>query len=338
MAHISRNPIDLARLGDMHPELNAYIKEHKNDPHPDGLAGIRAYYEQINQRYLDSFGPDSASDVLIQNRTVRARDGYDIPIRTYRPAASGESGPLIVSIHGGGMCLGSLTDEEGHCRLFVKTFGASCVNIDYRLAPEMKQPTQVYDCWDVITWAVEHVAELGADPGKGFLVQGVSAGAVLADLVSRIAKDEKLQPPITGQLHIATAVCDQRMVPKRYRDQFLSWDQDMSGSLPKDVIAGLRQMRAANPEDQWSSPMVSWPSGNQGLPRTVLMVHGRDYFRDIGLIYERILREEAGVETKLYVYPGLPHGFNGMLAGGEASKEHLRDMVEGIRWLLQHED
>jgi acetyl esterase/lipase len=238
-------------------------------------------------------------------------------------------------MHGGGFCLGGLTDEEGHCRLFAKTFGASCINIDYRLAPEYKQPTAAHDCWDVLTWATSHTKELGADLSKGFLVQGVSAGAVLSDLISRMARDARLEPPITGQLQVATAVCDSIMIPDRYKNQYLSWDQDMSGSLAKEAIAILRQMRAAKPEDQWSSPMVAWPGGNEGLPRTVLMVHGRDHFRDIGLIYERMLREEAGVDTKLYVYPGLQHGFNVALAGGDASKGHLQDMLEGIRWLLQ---
>jgi acetyl esterase/lipase len=337
MAHISQDPADIAKLADIHPELAAYVEKHKNDPRPDGLVGLREYYLQMNKRYLDSFGPDSASGVTIQNRTVRARDGYKIPFRTYRPTSPSAPGPLIISIHGGEMAIGGLTDEEGHCRLFVKTFGASCVNIDYRLAPEVKQPTQAYDCWDVVVWAAAHVSELGADPTKGFIVQGVSAGAVLSDITTRLSRDEKLQPPITGQLQIATAVCNQLAIPEKYKDQFLSWDQDMSGSLPKEALARFHEMREANWYDQWTSPMVAWPGGNEGLPRTVLMVHGRDHFRDIGLIYERMLREEANVETKLYVYPGLQHGFNVVLAGGEASKGHLKDMLEAITWLLRQE-
>ncbi|KIW08464.1 uncharacterized protein PV09_01367 [Verruconis gallopava] len=337
MAHISREPADLLKLADIHPELAAQLDKRKSLPpearNPDS---IRILYEQLNQSYLESFGPDSALGVEIEDRTVSARDGYEIPIRTYRPASAKEPGPLIISIHGGALVMGGLTDEEAHCRLFVRTFGASCVNIDYRLAPQYKQPTQANDCWDVVKWAAAHAADLGANPSeKGFLVQGVSAGAILVDIVTRLARDERLEPPVTGQMQIATAVCDAEAIPERFRSQFLSWDQDMTGSLRKEAIQRSRIARGANPHDQWTSPMVAWPTGNAGLPRTLLLVHGREYFRDVGLIYEKILREEEGIETKLYVYPGLHHGFHIELHGGEASKAHQRDMLEGMRWLLR---
>jgi acetyl esterase/lipase len=226
-------------------------------------------------------------------------------------------------------------DEEAHCRIFVKELGASCININYRLAPEHPQPTQAMDCWDVVKWAAAHATELGANPKRGFIVQGISAGAVNADIVARLSRDEDLQPPITGQLQVATMLCDPSMIPSRYKDEFLSWDQEMSGSLPQGALAMFRAWQGARPEDQWTSPMVAWPTGNSRMPRTVLMVHGRDLFRDVGLIYERQLREEEDVETKLYVYPGLQHGFNVALAGGEASKRHLRDMLDGLKWLLE---
>ena len=291
----------------------------------------------MNQRYLDSFGQDSAERVDIKDDFVTARDGYKIPLRTYRPAGAAEPGPLIISIHGGGQCAGGLLDEEAHCRLFIRELGASCVNIDYRLAPEYPQPTQALDCWDATKWAVEHASELGADPSKGFIIQGISAGAVNADIVARLARDEKLSPPITGQLQVATMVCDPSVIPAKYRDEFLSWDQEMTGLLPREALPMFRAWQGADPNDQWTSPMVAWPTGNAGMPRTVLMVHGRDLFRDVGLIYERILREEEGVATKIFIYPGLQHGFNIALAAGDASRQHLGDMLDGIRWLLEKE-
>lgn len=169
MAHISRKPDDLLKLADPHPELLAYLEQQKqkNESPQQGMDAMRVAYTAMAQRYLDSLGPDTAHGVIIEDRTVRARDGYDIPIRTYRSAAAPGAGPLIVSIHGGGQCAGDLLDEEGHCRLFVKELGASCVNIDYRLAPEHPQPAQALNCWDVTKWAAEHATELCADPTVG---------------------------------------------------------------------------------------------------------------------------------------------------------------------------
>ena len=46
--------------------------------------------------------------------------------------------------------------------------------------------------------------------------------------------------------------------------------------------------------------------------------------RDESLIYERALREEYGVKTKLDIYPGLPHIFWNYKRNGEALPIHDR--------------
>lgn len=60
--------------------------------------------------------------------------------------------------------------------------------------------------------------------------------------------------------------------------------------------------------------------------------------RDEALIYERALREEAGVKTKLDVYPGQPHGFWSIFPKMEASKRFFEDAIDGIRWLLEQKE
>ena len=59
-----------------------------------------------------------------------------------------------------------------------------------------------------------------------------------------------------------------------------------------------------------------------------------DMFRDDGLIYERVLREEAGVETRIDVYRGLPHSWWSMFPGLEVSRRKEYDSVRGVGWLL----
>lgn len=91
-------------------------------------------------------------------------------------------------------------------------------------------------------------------------------------------------------------------------------------------------------EDDPLSPLMSpvvWPSGHKNLPPAYLQVAGMDPLRDEGLIYEKILREESGVETKLDIYPGLPHGFWSWWPTAAFSKKQQRDSVDGLRWLLQ---
>jgi acetyl esterase/lipase len=92
-------------------------------------------------------------DLVISETTVPARDGYDIPIRTYRPKLSLEGGsPLVVFVHGGGFCIGDLNNEDLNCQLFAKEYGCAVVNPAYRLAPEYPFPTGVLDTWDVLKW------------------------------------------------------------------------------------------------------------------------------------------------------------------------------------------
>lgn len=78
--------------------------------------------------------PDEVTESM---HSVPARDGFDIPIRIYKPIQrpSTES-PVVIMFHEGGWAMGDLTDEDQNCRLFARDLGAVCVNVDYRLAPE----------------------------------------------------------------------------------------------------------------------------------------------------------------------------------------------------------
>lgn len=336
MDSVSRTPEALLALADPDPEWKAFSDANQRPagPMPTDINIVRHFMNFGAQKYLASFGPDSATGVVIENTTVTARDGYAIPIRTYRPASpDAVPGPLIVALHGGGFCIGGLTDEEGHCNSFVKDFGATCVNVDYRLAPEHPMPTGILDVFDVVKWIVTHASELGANLSKGFILEGASAGALITNVVGHLAMDAKIDPPITGLVEIATAGCRAEVMPEEYKSEFLSWDQDMAGGLPKDAISMFEKFSGGDPMDPMVSPLF-WPTGHKGLPPVFFQVHGRDHFRDHALIYERVLREKEGVKTKLKVYQGLPHGFNFSNSELKASKQHERDTLDGISWLL----
>lgn len=96
----------------------------------------------------------SFPDVEESDRQVATRDGSSITCRIYKrtkDVAAGES-PLVVMLHGGGWCIGGLENEELLCRRLTSELGAVCVNVEYRLAPEYRFPTAVYDCHDAVKW------------------------------------------------------------------------------------------------------------------------------------------------------------------------------------------
>lgn len=115
------------------------------------------------------------------SRYVKMRDRHTHKIRVYKPDDLAE-GPLVVLICGGGFCMGHYSHFGSYSRAIASLYGATVVNISYRLAPEFKFPMAPNDVWDSITWMVEpeNAKELGLDMDKGFIVGGMSAGANLS--------------------------------------------------------------------------------------------------------------------------------------------------------------
>ena len=75
--------------------------------------------------------------------------------------------------------------------------------------------------------------------------------------------------------------------------------------------------------------------GRLGVRKAYFMVCGLDLFRDEAIVWrERLL--QAGKETKMVLYPGLPHGLGlGYIREDIFPPKHKwdDDCVEGVRWL-----
>lgn len=93
-----------------------------------------------------------------------------------------------------------------------------------------------------------------------------------------------------------------------------------------------------NSEEDTKNPLFSpllFPTGTKGLPPSYFQVCGMDPLRDEALVFERIMREEDGIKTKVDVYPGQPHGFWTIAPKLKASQGFVEDSVKGAEWLLQ---
>ncbi|KAF9872026.1 hypothetical protein CkaCkLH20_10363 [Colletotrichum karsti] len=299
--------------------------------------------EKHHLRYLPGPIPEQVHE---EDHKIFARDGYEITVRVYtpvKPAADGS--PLIVMYHEGRWSSGDLTDEETNCRLFSRDLGAVCVNVDYRLAPEFAFPTGVHDCWDALEWAAKNASELGADPSRGFIIGGGSAGGNITAVLAHVARDNNLSPPLTGQyLCVPGIMCflPPEAIPEKYRAEYLSHP---AVTPSKDPVGGPNMQEAAAKLMLMLKPDMQSPlfvpfhfgkigQGHKGLPPAYFQVAGLDPVRDEALIYERILREEAGVKTRLDIYAGLPHYFWTNFPLLEKSKQFVEDTVEGMKWLL----
>ncbi|KAK1092797.1 hypothetical protein LTR48_003609 [Friedmanniomyces endolithicus] len=245
---------------------------------------------------------------------VAIRNGSSIRVKVYVPVKhSPESSPLIVMMHEGGWMMGDLTDEDLNCRMFARDLGAVCVNIEYRLAPEHHFPQGVNDCWDVVQWCARNAIPssniLPADPKVGFIVGGASAGGNLAAVMCQLSRDEGLIPPLTGQYLCVPALLWWDVVPEKWMAEYKSRTDSIFDPVLK-LREGKDQTTESLKADHGSSLFCPLLHRNlRGLAPAYFQLAGLDPLRDEGLLYERVLREESGVLTRLEVYEGYGHMF-----------------------------
>ncbi|KAK3684532.1 hypothetical protein LTR37_020174 [Vermiconidia calcicola] len=227
-------------------------------------------------------------------------------------------------------------------RSLVKRFSAVVVAPTYRLAPEYPFPTGINDGWDAVAWIAENAEVLEADPNQGFLVGGISAGGNITNVITHLALDHGLQPPITGNwlsvpgVRLAPKYADK--LPQKYRERLLSRAQEAvidSCTLPPGMVKLINRSNKRDEDSELASPLIwSTEMGHKEMRRTYFQVCGADTGRDEALVYDDMLKNE-GVETRLDLYPGLPHAFWHSLKDLPESKRWLQDTLDGFAWLLK---
>lgn len=277
--------------------------------------------------------------VTVTELQYPTRDGALNRAKLFKPDTQTENGsPLIMMIHGGGFCLGAPEGEEQTCRNFVLAFGATCVSISYRLAPKYQYPYAPNDCWDALQWCAANAQSWGADTSAGFCVGGTSAGGNLAAILAHKARDSKLTPPLTGQYLAIPLICPPSKMPEAYRPWLLSYKQnEYAPFLPKAAIDMFINEYKPDLENGVDFAILNHPDGHKDLPRAFFQLDGMDPLRDEAIIYERVLREESGVETRLDIYPGVPHGHWTFFSFLKVSRTFRKEQLEGIGWLLGKE-
>ncbi|KKK14140.1 hypothetical protein P175DRAFT_0496077 [Aspergillus ochraceoroseus IBT 24754] len=272
---------------------------------------------------------------------IPARDGYEILVRSYTPRAPAADGistyPVFVYYHGGGYTFGNIETGDDNCRLLAARNGLAVLNVDYRLAPKYIFPKGFEDAYDALRWTTKNAATFGGDLSKGFLVGGVSAGGNFAGALAYAARDEGLQPPITGLLlSIPCCLMPQafHLVPQ-WKDDLRSIEQNKDSDMLdvrsyKQLIEDICQ---APPDD----PRISFllHPDHSGLPtRAYFQIAGLDPIRDEAILFAKLLREHSGAETKIDMYDGLPHGFWRFQELRAAQTWHV-DLYEGTKFLLE---
>jgi acetyl esterase len=246
-----------------------------------------------------------------------------IRARHYVPVNTHGTEPLLVFFHGGGFVLGDIDTHDGLCRLICRDAGVHVLSIDYRLAPEHKAPAAGADCYAAYRWALEHAAELGADPAR-VAVGGDSAGGNLAAVVSLQARDDGVQlPALQLLIYPVTDFNSETRSKTLFAEGFFLTNKDM-GWFQANYLEGA----SIGDDDPRAAPLLA--EDLSGLPPALLLTGGFDPLRDEGDQYAAKLAA-AGVTVDHRQYPSLVHGFANFFPLGGGSATATADFVSALK-------
>lgn len=221
-----------------------------------------------------------------------------VPVRIYqgdRPATG-----LVVYLHGGGFCIGSIGLMDNVARELAHCTDAVVVSVEYRLAPEHPFPAGLDDAESVVRWALANTARFGVGPGQ-VAVAGESAGGNLSAAVALRLRD-------TGEHALAAQVLlypglDDNTATYPSRTEF---DGIVIDRLAREAYWAAYSGPNDIDQDPYAVPLHA--DRLAGLPPALVVLGGCDVLRDEGRRYATRLRDE-GVVTEEVCYPGQPHGF-----------------------------
>ncbi len=262
-------------------------------------------------------GPEVAR---VENRRIPG-PGPDIPVRIYTPAGAGPF-PILVWFHGGGWVIGDLDMADPTARHLSAGAGCVVISVDYRRAPETKFPGAADDCYVATQWAAKHAVQIKGDPDR-IAVGGDSAGGNLAAAVSLMARDRS-GPALVFQLLVYPVThCDYTTSSyQSYADGYL---------LSRDGMKWYWDHYLQNPADArhpYAAPLVA--QNLSGLPPALVITAECDPLCDEGAAYARRL-PEAGVPTTYSRYDGMMHGFFGMPAVLDKSKQAIAEASAALQ-------
>ena len=257
-------------------------------------------------------------------------DGGEITLRIYTPRGlpAGETLPIVIYFHGGGFVGGDIDTHDATARYFSKHADAIVVNVDYRLAPEHRCPTQIDDAYAALVWTAEHASELRGNPGR-IAVAGDSAGGNLSVVMTQLAK-ERGGPRIAFQALIYPWLDLRAGASSPSRVQFGGGDYFLANP-DLEWMRSLYLPDGASDADPHVSPLLY--SDLAGLPPAVILTAGCDPVCDDGKTYGERLAA-AGVPVDYRCFDATIHAFVSFAGAIPAGLEALSFLASRIRTAL----
>lgn len=252
----------------------------------------------------------------------------DVRILTYSPRKCPPGAPAMVYIHGGGLVAGHPEVDDPKCQKLASQMGFKIFSVDYRLAPEVKYPGAIEDCYAVLKWVHENADKLGIDRAK-VVVAGESAGGGLSAALSLMARDKK-EYKLAYQLLIYPMLDDRTATTADPAADF--------GEFVWTRSANKFAWQAYLGNDAGGANTPAYASAARakdltGLPPTFIGVGSMDLFLCEDLDYAKRLMA-AGVPTEVMVVPGAYHVFDMYVPEAELSRRFAEAYCAGLKRVL----
>ena len=299
--------------GIVHPDLK------KNPP----KLTMSPWNIRIFRFLLTYLAPKRESSLQVETSTKNL-DG--IELRVHKPKSVDPTSALLW-IHGGGLIVGTPSQDDWRCTKIAEELGILVVAVQYRLAPDHVYPAAIDDCY--ATWMVvqKYAQELGVNPHT-IAIGGASAGGGLAaNLALRIRDADGVQP--VGQLLVYPMLDDRTALrtdvnPTGHfvwnnKSNLTGWSSYLgphfgSEKLP-DYAAAARQ------------------DNLQNLPPVWIGVGTLDLFYDEDIEYAKRVRASS-VSVDIEIVEGGYHGFDEIDAAATISESFIDKMINFLRPLL----
>lgn len=288
--------------------------------------------EAARQVLLDAQAGVSVAkpEVDIKDMTLRVGPTGSVDVRIVKPKGAKDRMPTVLYLHGGGWMLGGKETHDRLIRQIAVEAGVTVVFPEYSLAPEVKYPVPLEQCYAVLEHLGRSTKELGLDP-DGFVVAGDSAGGTLATALAMLSR-ERGGPKILFQL-LFYPVTDADFDTKSYKDyQDGPWLTKKAMKWFWDAYLPDVDRRA----ERNASPLRARDEELENLPPALIITAENDVLRDEGEAYASRL-DEAGVKTTCVRVNGTIHDFVMLNALAEvpSTKAAILLGVAGIKKAFQ---
>jgi acetyl esterase len=310
------------------------------------MAERRKVMDDMIDAYIATFGPLSPNleEFWIEVPTSR---GWKSKTKIIRPK-NATSAPLVVMFHGGGWQAGSPAQVTRPAREWAEAFGVCVACPSYSLLPEASWPTPMQDGYDALCYLSSNAEkELGVDLSAGFIVGGISAGALLSAISANFSVNSKarelggqvpnLAKPLTGVYLGAPGLIPEDVVPEEYKPLWKSMDEFMDAKpFGSRMFKAIWDMFGTDTKSPWFSPVHTLSLTNDAFPSTYFQACGLDPYRDDAVVFEKML-SSRGTKTKIEMLAKDGHG------GWCAQPQELKSTnptpeeatMGGMEWLLR---